>query len=69
MTDGSPKSQNVKTFEKISTVEGHQAVLGVFVRICSRVSTVGTALDCRVGGPGFDSPGWTNTQGLKITEK
>ena len=52
MTDGSPISQNVKTFEKISTVEGDQAVLGVFVRICSRVSTVGTALDCRVGGRG-----------------
>ena len=69
MTDASPISQNVKTFEKISTVEGDQAVLGVFVRICSRVSTVGTALDCRVGGRGFDSPGWTNTQGLKITEK
>ena len=69
MTDGSPISQNVKTFEKISTVEGDQAVLGAFVRIRSRVSTVGTALDCRAGGRGFDSPGPTNTQGLKITEK
>ena len=26
-------------------------------------------VDCRVGGRGFDSWGWTNTQGLKITEK
>lgn len=69
MTDGSPISQNVKTFEKISTVEGDQAVLGVFVRICSRVSTVGTALDCRVGGRGFDSRGWSNTQSLKVNEK
>ena len=69
MTDGSPISQNVKTFEKISTVEGDQAVLGAFVRIRSRVSTVGTELDCRAGGRGFDSPGRTNTQGLKITEK
>jgi len=69
MTDGSPISQNVKTFEKISTVEGDQAVLGAFVRIPSRVSTVGTALDCRAGSRGFDSPGRTNTQGLKITEK
>ena len=53
MTDGSPISQNAKTFEKLSTVEGDQAVLGAFV---SRVSTVGTALDCRAGGRGFDSP-------------
>ena len=29
MTDGSPISQNVKTFEKISTVEGDQAVYWV----------------------------------------
>ena len=27
------------------------------------------ALDRRVGGCGFYSQGWTNTQGLKITEK
>ena len=26
-------------------------------------------VDCRAGGRGFDSWGWTNTQGLKITEK
>ena len=69
MTDGSPISQNVKTFQKINTVEGDQAVLGAFVRIRGRVSTVGTVLDCRAGGRGFDSPGRTNTQGLKITEK
>ena len=69
MTDGSPISQSMKTFEKISTVEGDQAVLGAFVRIRGRVSTVGTALDCRTGGRGFDSPSRTNTQGLKITEK
>ena len=29
----------------------------------------GKALDCRAGGRGFDSWGWTNTQGLKIAEK
>ena len=27
------------------------------------------ALDCRVGGRGFDSRGRTNTQGLEMTEK
>ena len=26
-------------------------------------------VDYRAGGRGFDSQGWTNTQGLKITEK
>ena len=69
MTDGSPISQNVKTCEKISTVEDDQAVLGALVEIRSRVSSVGRALDGRARGRGFDSPGWTNTQGLKITEK
>ena len=34
-----------------------------------RTRSVGRALDCRAGGRGFDSRGWTNTQGLKITEK
>ena len=34
-----------------------------------RINSVGRALDCRVGGRGFDSRGRTNTQGLKITEK
>ena len=32
-----------------------------------KISSVGTALDCRAGGRGFDSRGQTNTQGLKIT--
>ena len=35
----------------------------------SSVSSVGRACACRAGGCGFDSRGWTNTQGLKITEK
>ena len=34
-----------------------------------RISSVSRVLDCRVGGRGLDSWGWTNTQGLKITEK
>ena len=37
--------------------------------IGSMISSVGKALDCRVGGRGFDSQDRTNTQGLKITEK
>ena len=35
----------------------------------SRLSTAGLALDCRAGGRRFDFRCWTNTQGLKITEK
>ena len=35
----------------------------------SSVSSVSRACACRAGGHGFDSRGWTNTQGLKITEK
>ena len=34
-----------------------------------RISSVGSALDCRAGGGRFDSRGWTNAHGLKITEK
>ena len=34
-----------------------------------RISSVGRALDCRAGGREFNSRDWTNTQGLKITEK
>ena len=34
-----------------------------------RISSVSRALDCRAGDGGFDSRGWTNTQGLKIAEK
>ena len=34
-----------------------------------RVSSVGRAFDCREEGRRFDSPGRTNTLGLKITEK
>ena len=34
-----------------------------------RISSVGRAPDCRVGGHGFDSWGRTDTQSLKITEK
>ena len=30
-----------------------------------RNSSVSRALDCRVGGRGFDSRGWSNTQSLK----
>ena len=33
------------------------------------ISSVGRAHDYRAGGRGFDSWGWTITQGLKITEK
>ena len=33
-----------------------------------QVSSVGSALDCRAGGRGFDSRGRTKTQ-IKITEK
>ena len=35
----------------------------------SRISSVGRALDCRAGGRGFDFRDWTNTRGLKMTEK
>ena len=69
MTDGSPISQNVKTCEKITTVEGDQAVLGALVEIPNSVSSVGRALDGRARGHGFDSRGRTNTHGLRITEK
>ena len=34
-----------------------------------KTSLVGRALDCRAGGPGFDSRGRTDTQDLKITKK
>ena len=33
------------------------------------VSLVCRGCDCGAGGRGFDSQGWANTQGLKITEK
>ena len=33
------------------------------------ISSVVRALDCRVGGRGFDSRGRTKTRGLEITEK
>ena len=45
---------------------------GCFQKRCQnhgRISSVGTACDCRAGGRGFDSWGRTNTRGLKITEK
>ena len=35
--------------------------------INSNISSVGRAIDCRAGGRGFDSPGLTNTEGLKNT--
>ena len=43
----------------------------IFIYILSSrwISSVGRALNCRVGGRGFDSLGRTNTQGLKTTEK
>ena len=34
-----------------------------------RISSVGRTVDCRAGGRGFDSRGWTITQGLKMTDK
>lgn len=34
-----------------------------------RISSVDRALECRAGGGRFDSRGWTNAPGLKITEK
>ena len=34
----------------------------------SLLSSVGRALDCGAGGRGFDSPAWTNTQVLNISE-
>ena len=34
-----------------------------------RISSVGRTLDCRAGGRGFDSRGWTITQGLKMADK
>ena len=34
-----------------------------------RISSVGRVLDCRAGSRGFDSRDWTNTHGLKMTEK
>ena len=34
-----------------------------------RIGSAGRALDCRAGGRRFSSRGWTNTQGLKVTEK
>ena len=34
-------------------------------RNCSRISSVGKALDCRAEGRVFDSRGRTNTQGLR----
>ena len=37
--------------------------------LSGRVSSVGRAFDCRAGGRRFDSPGRTNTRGLKTTEK
>ena len=36
---------------------------------CGRISSVGSALECRGGSRGFVRRGRTNTQGLKITEK
>ena len=51
----------------ISTHKVHFRIFTAFYR--GTIISVGRALDCRAGGPGFDSRGWTNTQGLKITEK
>ena len=45
-------------------------LVGVYVPFNrGRISSFDRALDCRTGGCGFDSLGWTNTLGLKITEK
>ena len=43
----------------------------IFIYILSSrwISSVGKALNCRLGGRGFDSLGRINTQGLKTTEK
>ena len=35
----------------------------------SRISSVSRALDCRVGGHGFDSQDQTSTHGLKMNKK
>ena len=37
--------------------------------INNNISSVGRAIDCRVGGRGFDFQGRTNTQGLKKTPR
>ena len=38
-------------------------------RLCRRISSVDRALDCIVGGDGFDSRGRTDTQALEIIDK
>ena len=38
-------------------------------RLCRRISSVDRALDCLVGGDGFDSRGRTDTQALEIIDK
>ena len=38
-------------------------------KVCLQISSVSRALDCRAGGCGINSPGPTNTRGLKKTEK
>ena len=39
------------------------------LKLLPEKTAAGKALECRAGGCGFNSWGWTNTQGLKITEK
>ena len=56
----------LKEFWKDLLMDHHYIYKPVFNR--SLLSSVGRARDCRVGGPGFDSLAWTNTQVLKITE-
>ena len=39
------------------------------LKLLPEKTAAGKALECRVGGCGFNSWGLTNAQGLKITEK
>ena len=48
--------------EAIQYIHRGSVTAAVLAQLVERV-------DRRVGGRGFDSWGWTNTQGLKITEK
>ena len=48
--------------EAIQSIHRGSVTMAVLTQLVEHV-------DCRAGGRGFDSWGWTNTQGLKITEK
>ena len=57
--------QGLNMFERCLVKHG----LNLLSSKCLQCSSVGRACDCRAGGHWFDSLGWTNAQGLKITEK